>query len=47
MLLPGDNRIHGYAPVIPEMVEISVANPTVQDFYCNIVHTVFSVWQKS
>ena len=40
--LPGDNRIHGDAPVIPDMVEISVAYPTVQDFNGNIIGAVFS-----
>lgn len=44
--VPGYNRIHGDAPVIPDLVEISVANPTVQDFYGNIVYAVFPVWQK-
>lgn len=27
--LPGYNRVHGGAPVVPDLVEISVAYPTV------------------
>lgn len=42
-LMPRDNRIHGDAPVIPGLVEISVAYPAVQYLYRYIVHAVFSV----
>lgn len=43
LYLPWNNRIHGDPPIIPHVMEIRVANPTVQDFDRHIVYSIFPV----
>lgn len=44
--IPGDNGVHSDAPIVSNMVNIGVANTTVQDLDCHIVHPIFSVCHK-
>lgn len=39
-IVPWNNGIHGDAPVVFDMMNVGVANSTVQDFYGHVIHTI-------
>lgn len=46
LILPRDKRVDRDAPVIPKMVEISVAHSTIQDLYAHIISPILPSYHQ-